>query len=155
MALDQHGALLKMVVIVSQHHFTGRPCWSWLSWLLGLSTRLWDRAPRRHKSCRTRTRHGQYTNPTKTDACVASPLFLRTPTAHSGTLLPTSPGHCPPPTGKILGATNRHEPRAVFISSYRIATMGKPSESIRCREALHRSGHRLFQHLPGPRPGPT
>src|SRR6266849_1944626 len=45
MALDQHGTLLKMVVMVSQHHFTGRPCWSWLSWCLCLSSRLWPRAP--------------------------------------------------------------------------------------------------------------
>src|SRR6266852_6604389 len=41
MALDQHGVLLKMVVIVSQHHLTGRLCWSWLSWFICLSTRLW------------------------------------------------------------------------------------------------------------------
>src|SRR5712671_8178912 len=41
MALDQHGTLLKMVVMVSQHHFTGRPCWSWLSWFICLSSRLW------------------------------------------------------------------------------------------------------------------
>src|SRR5712691_12474736 len=45
MALDQHGVLLKMVVIVSQHHLTGRLCWSWLSWFICLSTRLWDAAP--------------------------------------------------------------------------------------------------------------
>src|SRR6266516_341238 len=44
MALDQHGTLLKMVVMVSQHHFTGRPCWSWLSWFICLSSRLWARA---------------------------------------------------------------------------------------------------------------
>src|SRR5712691_12152822 len=43
MALDQHGTLLKMVVMVSQHHFTGRPCWSWLSWFICLSSRLWAR----------------------------------------------------------------------------------------------------------------
>lgn len=30
-----------MVVIVSQHHLTGRPCWSWLAWFICLSTRLW------------------------------------------------------------------------------------------------------------------
>src|SRR5215471_11681752 len=41
MALDQHGALLKMGVIVSQHHLTGRLCWSWLSWFICLSTRKW------------------------------------------------------------------------------------------------------------------
>src|SRR3989442_5624924 len=45
MALDQHGTLLKMVVMVSQHHFTGRPCWSWLSWFICLSSRLWALAP--------------------------------------------------------------------------------------------------------------
>src|SRR5712691_7759658 len=45
MALDQHGTLLKMVVMVSQHHFTGRPCWSWLSWFICLSSRLWADAP--------------------------------------------------------------------------------------------------------------
>src|SRR5262249_54214851 len=45
MALDQHGALLKMGVIVSQHHLTGRLCWSWLSWFICLSTRKWERAP--------------------------------------------------------------------------------------------------------------
>src|SRR5712691_10928121 len=45
MALDQHGVLLKMVVIVSQHHLTGRLCWSWLSWFICLSTRLWSEAP--------------------------------------------------------------------------------------------------------------
>jgi hypothetical protein len=28
MALDQHGVLLKMVVMVSQYHLTGRSCWS-------------------------------------------------------------------------------------------------------------------------------
>jgi hypothetical protein len=28
MALDQHGVLLKMMVMVSQHHSIGRPCWS-------------------------------------------------------------------------------------------------------------------------------
>ncbi len=28
MALDQHDILLKMVVMVSLHHSTGRPCWS-------------------------------------------------------------------------------------------------------------------------------
>src|SRR5438128_11183735 len=44
MALDQHGTLLKMVVMVSQHHFTGRPCWSWLSWFICLSSRLWGQA---------------------------------------------------------------------------------------------------------------
>ena len=33
-----------MVVMVSQHHFTGRPCWSWLSWFICLSSRLWARA---------------------------------------------------------------------------------------------------------------
>src|SRR5215831_13236474 len=44
MALDQHGALLKMGVIVSQHHLTGRLCWSWLSWFICLSTRKWARA---------------------------------------------------------------------------------------------------------------
>src|SRR5713101_3632095 len=44
MALDQHGVLLKMVVIVSQHHLTGRLCWSWLSWFICLSTRLWGNA---------------------------------------------------------------------------------------------------------------
>src|SRR5215510_11470126 len=43
MALDQHGALLKMGVIVSQHHLTGRLCWSWLSWFICLSTRKWGR----------------------------------------------------------------------------------------------------------------
>src|SRR5262249_3708635 len=41
MALDQHGVLLKMGVIVSQHHLTGRLCWSWLSWFICLSTRKW------------------------------------------------------------------------------------------------------------------
>src|SRR2546427_2839105 len=46
MALDQHGTLLKMVVMVSQHHFTGRPCWSWLSWFICLSSRLWADPPR-------------------------------------------------------------------------------------------------------------
>src|SRR6266481_1580326 len=45
MALDQHGALLKMVVIFSQHHLTGRPCWSGLSWFICLSTRLWALPP--------------------------------------------------------------------------------------------------------------
>src|SRR5713101_4666797 len=45
MALDQHGTLLKMVVMVSQHHFTGRPCWSWLSWFICLSSRLWATPP--------------------------------------------------------------------------------------------------------------
>src|SRR5712692_10094342 len=45
MALDQHGTLLKMVVMVSQHHFTGRPCWSWLSWFICLSSRLWCVTP--------------------------------------------------------------------------------------------------------------
>ena len=27
--------------MASQHHRTGRPCWSWLSWFICLSTRLW------------------------------------------------------------------------------------------------------------------
>src|SRR5262245_431761 len=47
MALDQHGALLKMVIVVlgSHSHFTGRPCWFWLSWFMCLSARLWE-APR-------------------------------------------------------------------------------------------------------------
>src|SRR5215475_8033146 len=45
MALDQHGALLKMGVIVSQHHLTGRLCWSWLSWFICLSTRKWPYGP--------------------------------------------------------------------------------------------------------------
>jgi hypothetical protein len=45
MALDQHSILLKMVVMVSQHHLTGRPCWSWLSWFIGVSTRRWAFAP--------------------------------------------------------------------------------------------------------------
>src|SRR5262252_8381773 len=45
MALDQHGALLQMGVIVSQHHLTGRLCWSWLSWFICLSTRKWWRPP--------------------------------------------------------------------------------------------------------------
>ena len=30
-----------MVVMVSQHHGTGRLCWSWLSWFICLSTRRW------------------------------------------------------------------------------------------------------------------
>src|SRR4029453_9155338 len=45
MVLDQHGILLKMVVMVSQHHLTGRPCWSWLIWLIGVSTRRWGPSP--------------------------------------------------------------------------------------------------------------
>jgi hypothetical protein len=45
MALDQHGALLKMVVILSQHHLIGKSCWSGLSWFICLSARLWDGAP--------------------------------------------------------------------------------------------------------------
>src|SRR5215471_8314612 len=45
MALDQHGALLQMGVIVSQHHLTGRLCWSWLSWFICFSTRKWGGAP--------------------------------------------------------------------------------------------------------------
>src|SRR5712692_9913318 len=49
MALDQHGVLLKMVVIVSQHHLTGRLCWSWLSWFICLSTRLWASLPSAQK----------------------------------------------------------------------------------------------------------
>src|SRR5215467_1734088 len=45
MALDQHGALLKMGVIVSQHHLTGRLGWSWLAWFICLSARKWASAP--------------------------------------------------------------------------------------------------------------
>src|SRR5215813_14984997 len=47
MALDQHGALLKMVIVVlgSHSHFTGRPCWFWLSWFMCLSARLWGPPP--------------------------------------------------------------------------------------------------------------
>src|SRR5215468_7839600 len=52
MALDQHGALLKMGVIVSQHHLTGRLCWSWLSWFICLSTRKWGLLPPFSLSCR-------------------------------------------------------------------------------------------------------
>src|SRR5262245_5549281 len=44
MALDPHGALLKMGVIVSPHHLTGSLCWSWLSWFICLSTRKWPQA---------------------------------------------------------------------------------------------------------------
>jgi hypothetical protein len=47
MALDQHSLLLKMVVMVSPHYLTGRSCWSWLSWFIGVSTRKWERAPQR------------------------------------------------------------------------------------------------------------
>jgi hypothetical protein len=39
MALDQHSVLLKMGVMVSQHHLTERLCWSWLSWCIGVSSR--------------------------------------------------------------------------------------------------------------------
>jgi len=45
MALDQQGALLKMGGIVSQHHLTGQPRWSGLSWVIGISSRKWGRAP--------------------------------------------------------------------------------------------------------------
>ena len=40
-----------MGVIVSQHHLTGRLCWSWLSWFICLSTRKWAAAvpPEEHK----------------------------------------------------------------------------------------------------------
>src|SRR5262245_42158593 len=47
MALDQHGVLLKMVIIIAQHHSTGSPCWSGPSWFICLSTRLWGAAPAR------------------------------------------------------------------------------------------------------------
>src|SRR5215813_14687942 len=56
MALDQHGALLKMGVIVSQHHLTGRLCWSWLSWFICLSTRKWENAPPRAVRAMSRRR---------------------------------------------------------------------------------------------------
>jgi hypothetical protein len=45
MVLDQHGILLKMVVMVSQHHLTGTPCWSWLIWFIDVSTRRWWHTP--------------------------------------------------------------------------------------------------------------
>src|SRR4029450_1259669 len=41
MVLDQPGVLLHRVVMASQHHTTGRPCWSGVLSFRCLSARIW------------------------------------------------------------------------------------------------------------------
>src|SRR5713226_7277350 len=118
MALDQHGTLLKMVVMVSQHHFTGRPCWSWLSWFICLSSRLWAGAPlatagpARHGQAvpetgrRLQARLGQATPAGPGPTVRAGPPLLThasSGTARAGRRVTEPPGHNTPGGAKGRG----------------------------------------------------
>src|SRR6266446_4013143 len=120
MALDQHGALLKMVVIFSQHHLTGRPCWSGLSWFICLSTRLWERAPlsvRRHR--------------------------FEAATAHGSDVLWPSP-HPTWPSVRISAALLPECPR---IGRCEMCSPEAPSCTYPCKNKGSSSVHALFSHV--------